>query len=215
MLLAGCSSSSEKSSESLADAATLLKESNTATRALKSVHLELAVEGEIKDLPIKTLGGDLTQSPAVAAQGKSTLLFQGSTVDANFVVIDGGLYIALSGDSYIDMGPAADVYDIAAILSPDTGLANVLASFSDPKSDSTETINGVETVKVTGQVSADAVNKIAPPIAATEPVPGTAWIQKDDPHNLVQAKLEPSAGNSVQMTLSEWDKPVTVTKPAV
>ena len=215
MLLAGCSSSSEKSSESLPDAATLLKESNTATRALKSVHLELAVEGEIKDLPIKTLGGDLTQSPAVAAQGKSTLLFQGSTVDANFVVIDGGLYVALSGDSYIDMGPAADVYDIAAILSPDTGLANVLASFSDPKSESTETINGVETVKVTGQVSADAVNKIAPPIAATEPVPGTAWIQKDGDHKLVQAKLEPSAGNSVQMTLSEWDKPVTVTKPAV
>jgi lipoprotein LprG len=215
VLLAGCSSSSEKSSESLPDAATLLRESNTATRALKSVHLELAVEGEIKDLPIKTLGGDLTQSPAVAAQGKSTLLFQGSTVDANFVVIDGGLYVALSGDSYIDMGPAADVYDIAAILSPDTGLANVLASFSDPKSDSTETINGVETVKVTGQVSADAVNKIAPPIAATAPVPGTAWIQKDDPHNLVQAKLEPSAGNSVQMTLSEWDKPVTVAKPAV
>ena len=131
MLLAGCSSSSEKSSESLPDAATLLKESNTATRALKSVHLELAVEGEIKDLPIKTLGGDLTQSPAVAAQGKSTLLFQGSTVDANFVVIDGGLYVALSGDSYIDMGPAADVYDIAAILSPDTGLANVLASFTN------------------------------------------------------------------------------------
>ena len=76
------------------------------------------------------------------------------------------------------MGPAADVYDIAAILNPDTGLANVLANFSDPKSDSTETINGVETVKVTGQVSADAVNKIAPPIAATGPVPGTAWIRR-------------------------------------
>ena len=197
------------------DAATLLKDSNTTTRALKSVHLQLAVEGEIKDLPIKTLGGDLTQTPAVAAQGNTKLLFQGSDVDANFVVIDGTLYVALSGDSYIDMGPASDVYDIAAILNPDTGLANVLASFSDPKSDSTETINGVETVKVTGQVSADAVNKIAPPIAATGPVPGTAWIQKDDHHELVQAKLDPSSGNSVQMTLSDWDKPVTVNKPAV
>ena len=41
------------------------------------------------------------------------------------------------------MGPAADIYDISAILNPDTGLANVLANFSDPKSDSTETINGV------------------------------------------------------------------------
>lgn len=213
-LIAGCSSSSEKASESLPDAATLLKDSNTATRALKSVYLDLSVEGEIKDLPIKTLTGDLTNAPAVAAQGNAKLLFQGADVDANFVVIDATLYVALSGDSYIDLGPAADVYDIAAILNPDTGLANVLANFSDPKSDSTETINGVETVKVTGQVSADAVNKIAPPIAATGPIPGTAWIEKDGDHKLVQAKLEPAAGSSVQMTLSDWDKPVTITKPA-
>ncbi len=214
-LLAGCSSSSEKSTESLPDAATLLKDSSQATRALKSVHLELTVEGEIKELPIKTLGGDLTNAPAVAAAGKANLLFQGSDVEADFVVIDGLLYVALSPDSWIDMGPAVDVYDVSAILNPDTGLANVLANFSDPKSDSTETVNGVETVKVTGQVSADAVNKIAPPIAATGPVPGTAWIRKDGNHELVQAKLEPSASSSVQMTLSEWDKPVTVTKPAV
>jgi lipoprotein LprG len=215
VLLAGCSSSSEKSSESLPEAATLLKDSNTATRNLKSVHLALTVEGEVQELPIKTLTGDLTNVPAVAAVGNTKLTFQGSDVDANFVVIDGTLYVALSGDSYINMGPAADVYDIAAILNPDTGLANVLANFSEPKSESTETINGVETVKVTGQVSADAVNKIAPPIKATGPVPGTAWIEKDGDHKLVQAKLEPSEGNSVQMTLSDWDKPVTVTKPAV
>jgi lipoprotein LprG len=215
VLIAGCSSSSEKSSESLPDAATLLKDGNTATRALKSVHLELSVEGDIPELPIKTLTGDLTNVPAVAAQGNAKLLFQGSEVDANYVVIDNNLFVALSGDSYLDMGPAADVYDIAAILNPDTGLANVLANFSDPKSESTETINGVETVKVTGQVSADAVNKIAPPLAATGPIPGTAWIEKDGDHKLVQARLEPKEGTGVQMTLSEWDKPVTVTKPAV
>jgi len=215
VLIAGCSSSDQKSSESLPDAATLLKDSNTATRNLKSVHLDLSVQGTLEDLPIKTLAGDLTNVPAVAAQGNTKLTFQGSDVDANFVVADSILYVALSGDSYIDMGPAADVYDIAAILNPDTGLANVLANFTEPKSESTETINGVETVKVTGQVSADAVNKIAPPIKATGPVPGTAWIEKDGDHKLVQAKLEPSEGNSVQMTLSDWDKPVTVTKPAV
>ena len=215
VFLAGCSSSSEKSSENLPDTATLLKDSNTATRNLESVHLVLTVEGKLEELPIKTLTGDLTNVPAVAAQGNTKLAFEGSDVDANFVVIDATLYVALSGDSYIDMGPAADVYDIAAILNPDTGLANVLANFSDPKSDSTETVNGIETVKVTGQVSADAVNKIAPPIKATGPVPGTAWIEKDGDHKLVQAKLEPSAGNSVQMALSDWDKPVTVAKPAV
>ena len=35
------------------------------------------------------------------------------------------------------MGPASDIYDLSAILNPDTGLANVLANFSDPKSDAT------------------------------------------------------------------------------
>ena len=104
---------------------------------------------------------------------------------------------------------------MSAILNPDTGLANVLANFTDPKADGRETVNGVDTVRVTGNVSADAVNKIAPQIGATGPVPGTAWIREDGNHELVQAKLEPSPGNSITMTLSDWGKPVTVTKPAV
>ena len=47
------------------------------------------------------------------------------------------------------------------------------------------------------------------------PLPATVWIEKDAPNQLVQAELEQSSGNSVQLTLSDWDKPVTVTKPAV
>ena len=39
---------------------------------------------------------------------------------------------------------------MSAILNPDTGLANVLANFTDPKADGRETINGVDTVRVTG-----------------------------------------------------------------
>jgi lipoprotein LprG len=215
VLLAGCSSSSEKSSADLPDAATLLKDANTATRSLQSIHLEFAVDGQIENFPIKSLSGDLTQAPAVAAQGNAKLSFQGSDVDAKFVVIDAILYVALSGDSFIDMGPAADVYDISAILDPDKGLANLIANFDEPRSESTETINGVETVKVTGRVSAEAVNGIAPPLKVAQPTPGTAWIEKNGEHKLVRVKIEPAADQSIQMTLSEWNKPVTVTRPAV
>ncbi len=84
-----------------------------------------------------------------------------------------------------------------------------------PKSEGFETIGGVPTVKITGKVTADAVNKLIPQLKATGPMPATAWIEKDAPHQLVQAKVDQSEGNSVQLTLSEWDKPVTVTKPAV
>ena len=80
---------------------------------------------------------------------------------------------------------------------------------------SREKVEGADTVRISGNVSADAVNKIAPQIAATGPVPGTAWVGEDGDHELMQARLEPSPGNSVTMTLSKWGEPVTVDKPAV
>lgn len=215
LLFAGCSSSNTSTAD-LPEAATLLSDSQKATAALKSVHLELSVTGTIEGLPIESLSGDLANEPAVAAQGKATIIFLGQKVeDVEFVVADGVLYGALTPGSWTDFGPASDIYDVSAILNPQKGLANILANMTDPKNDSVEEINGVEAVKVTGTVSADAVNKIAPDIKATAPVPGTAWVKTDGDHALVQAKLDISEGNSVQMTLSKWDEPVTVTKPAV
>jgi lipoprotein LprG len=217
LLVSGCSSSSESSSEPLPDATTLLQDSTKTTREQQSVHLKLTVQGEIKELPIELLEGDLTNKPAVAAQGSANLLFAGQRLEGvQFVVADGILYGALTpGSGMQDFGPAADIYDVSAILNPDTGLANVLANFTEAKADGRETVEGTETVRVTGKVSADAVNKIAPQIGATGPVPATAWIADNDKKELVQARLEPSPGNSVTMTLTDWGKQVTVTKPAV
>jgi lipoprotein LprG len=215
-LIAGCSSKSEGSSKSLPDAATLLKQSSETTKSQSSVHLKLSVQGEIKELPIESLEGDLANKPAVAAQGTANIVFLGQRLEGvDFVVADGTLFAALTKGSFQDLGPAADIYDVSAILNPDTGLANVLANFSDPKADGRETIGGVDAVRVTGTVSADAVNKISPQIAATGPVPGTAWIREDGNHELVQVKLDPTQGNSLTMACSDWGKSVTVTKPAV
>jgi lipoprotein LprG len=214
-LVVGCSSSSSKSNEPLPDAAGLLQQSAQTTKNLKSGHLEITVNGKIEGLPIKKLSGDLTNVPATAVQGNATITMGGSDVDAGLVVIDNTLYASLSPNSWLDLGPAADIYDPSTILNPNTGLANILSNFSDPKSESTETVNGVETVKVTGKVSADAVNKLIPDLKVTDAVPGTAWIEKDGDHNLVQAEIDPASGTSIQMVLSNWNTPVTVTKPAM
>jgi lipoprotein LprG len=215
-LVAGCSSKSQDSSKALPDAATLLKQSSETTKSQSSVHLKLAVQGQIKELPIESLEGDLTNTPAVGAQGTANIVFLGQKLEGvDFVVADSMLFAALTKGSYQDLGPAADIYDVSAILNPDTGLANLLANFSDPKAVGRETIGGVDAVQVTGTVSADAVNKVAPQISATGAVPGTAWIREDGNHELVQAKLGPTPGNSLTMTCSDWGKSVTVTKPAV
>jgi lipoprotein LprG len=214
-VVGGCSSSSKQSGGSLPDAATLLKQSSQATKNVKSVHLVLSVNGKIKHLPVKTLTGDLTTTPATAAKGNGTISFGDTNVDVKFVVDGGDLYAALSGDNWADYGPAAKVYDLSAILNPDNGLANLLANFTNPKSQAQETIGGQNTVRITGQVSADAVNKVASQLNATQPLPATVWIQESGDHELVQALLEQSPGNSLQMTLSNWNVPVQVTKPPV
>ena len=213
-LVAGCSSSEDTSN--LPDGATLLQQSADTTKKQTSVHLSLTVDGEIKELPIESLEADLTNAPAVAAQGKANIIFLGQKLEGvDFVVADGNLFGAITAGSFQDFGPASDIYDVSAILSPEKGLANLLANFSDAKSEGREEINGVKTVRVAGTVTAEAVNKIAPQIGATGPVPATAWIAEDGDHQLVQAKLTASEGNTVTMTLSEWGKPVAVTKPAV
>lgn len=211
-VISGCS---KKAAESLPDAGQLIQQSIQTTKALKSAHLEIAVIGKIDGLPIKTLSGDLTNVPAVAVQGSAKATMGGSDVDIQLVVLDGTLYAALTPNTWLDMGPAADVYDPSVILNPDSGLANMLANISDAKSAAIETVGGVPAVKITGTVPADAVNKLIPQIKATAAVPATVWIEKDAPNQLVQAKVDKSEGNSVELTLSEWDKPVTVTKPAV
>ena len=211
-LTSGCS---KKPSEPLPDAAGLIQQSISTTKALTSAHLEIVVNGKITGLPVKTLSGDLTNVPSVAIAGSSKISMGGAEVDIQLVVLDGTLYAALTPNSWLDMGPAVDVYDPSVILNADSGLANMLTSLSDAKSDGFETIGGVPTVRITGKVAADAVNKLIPQLKATGPVPATVWIEKDAPNQLVQAKLDQSEGNNVQLTLSEWDKPVTVTKPAV
>ena len=131
------------------------------------------------------------------------------------MVVDGNLYATLTPNKWSDFGKASDIYDVSVILNPDTGLANVLANFSNAKAEGRETINGQTTIRISGNVTADAVNKIAPPFSATGPVPATVWIQETGDHQLVQANLQKSSGNAVQMTLSNWGQPVKVTKPPV
>ncbi len=216
--IAGCSFSSPNSAGGpLPDGKTLVQQSAATTKNLKSAHLVLTVAGKIPGLPVRTLSGDLTTSPNTAAKGNAQLNYLGQDISADFVVVGGDLYTnALNpGDpSMTDVGPAAQVYDPSALLSPDTGVANVLANFNDAKAEGREQISGQTTVRVTGTVSADAVNKIAAPFKATKPVPATAWIVESGDHQLAQINLQYSQGNNVQMTLSNWGQPVQVSKPA-
>lgn len=213
-LIAGCSG---KPGAPLPDAKTLVQQSANTTKKFKSAHLVLTVAGKVQGLPLKTLTGDLTTEPTTAGKGNAKILLGGNEIDADFVILDGELYSnALNPGKWDDMGRAEELvhYDPSSILNPDTGLANLLANLSDPKAEGRDTINGQTTIRISGNVSAEAINKLASPLNASKPLPTTVWIQETGDHQLAQVKIDKGSGNSVQMTLSNWGRPVQVTKPA-
>jgi lipoprotein LprG len=191
----------------------VLREASSTTKDLKSVHLMLSVAGKIAEMPVKTLEGDLTNEPSAAAKGNAKITIMGADVGIKFVEFDRRLYAALPGGDWSDYGSTSEVYDVAAILNPDTGLANMLADFIDPKVEARETVGSEQTVRVAGKVAADAVNKVVP-LKGTKRMPATVWVQERGDHQLVQAKLEPSKDDSIEMVFSNWNVPVVVDKPA-
>ena len=58
----------------------LLTESSETTRNLNSAHLDIKVNGSIPNLPVHTLTGDLTNTPAVAAKGNANITLRGQTL---------------------------------------------------------------------------------------------------------------------------------------
>lgn len=175
----------------------------------------LSVLGKVPELPVQKLKGELTNVPGPAARGAATIAVMDSELEARFVVFGDHLYAALHGDDWNDYGPTSKVYDPTAVLNPETGLANMLDDFIDPKAEARETVRGQQTIRVAGKVTADAVNKVVPQLQATKRMPATVWIQESGAHQVVQIELEPSKDNTIQMAFSDWNAPVTVDKPPV
>lgn len=127
------STSPKKASEPLPDPSAILKEGSAATEKLDSVRLSMAVTGSIENMPITALDGDVTEVPEPAAKGYAKIAYRGAPAYVKFVMFGGHLYVSQSPRQWVDYGPADNFYDAAAILSPDTGLADLLTDFVDPE----------------------------------------------------------------------------------
>lgn len=168
-------------------------------------------------MAITALDGDVTRQPDEAAKGYAKIAYRGAPAYVRFVVFGGDFFVSQDPGHWVDYGPAGNFYDVASILSPDTGLAGMLTEFIDPEVDGRETIDlgtdEVHTVRISGQVSAGAAKKIVPQLQATKRTSCTVWIQETGDHHLVAIKLASGADHAVVMTFSNWNAPVRVGKP--
>ena len=213
-LLAACSKSDgEKVNDApLPDAKTLIDSSSKAARELHDVQLDLSVEGTVPNLPVKSVSAYLTNQPKVSGQGDAEVTFNGTQVKAKFVVVDAHLWAQFgAGQSYQDMGLAADIYDASAILDPNKGIANLISSVREPKVEGREQIGGTEAVRISGIIPGTALAGIVPK-AALGDRPLTFWVQEAAPNNLVRANVGFDSG-TLTVTLSDWGKKVTLLDP--
>lgn len=209
-------SRSTQPSVAVADATALVNQSAQTTRLMQSVAINLTVSDSIQALPMRKVNGSLTSTPSPAAKGNGTFRVNGNTLVTEFIVIDGQLYSKPSGtNTFQSLGEARTIYDPAVILDRDRGLANIIANVKNPKSAGTQTIDGVNATKVTGTVDATVLDPVFPSQGdqkLTGALPVTLWIDSKAPYNLVQMTVTVGSGE-IKLATSQWQQPVTVTKP--
>jgi lipoprotein LprA len=212
-------SSGASASASNSDAATVLKSAADALRKVTGMHVSLAVQGNVPNLRVTKLEGDVSDTPKTVATGTATVLLgqSESPQEAKFVYVDGHLYSDLGkADSYTDFGDGKSIYNVSVLLDPNKGLANVVSKLQGAAVAGTEQVNGVATTKITGNASADDIATLAGfklTAKDVKTVPTTLWVASDGSSHLVQFQINPTGDTSVTLTLSDWGKQVTATKP--
>jgi lipoprotein LprG len=206
--LAGCTSSNDTGT-ALPEGTALLKDASEATKSISSATFALTVNGQVPGIPVKDVTGDLNK--AGEAKGNAKLEQFGQVLEVDFVLFDKILYIKGITGSWQKFGDASQIYDPSAILDPERGVAKLLTSIQSPVTEGTEDVAGQQTYRVAGKVSKDIVAALVPNVQSDVNV--KVWVRQETGHQPVRAQVELSPGNSVDITLSEVNKPVTVTKP--
>ncbi|HEY4018340.1 MAG TPA: LppX_LprAFG lipoprotein [Pseudonocardiaceae bacterium] len=195
----------------------LLHTSSASMSAVTSVQFSLAVAGDLSAVPVHNATGSLTK--AGDAKGSAQITEFGQLVQVDFVLIGDTFYIKgpTGGYQKLSASLAKSLFDPTAILDPNRGIAHVLASVQNPQPAGGDTVNGTAVTKVTGKVSGQVAGQLVPGISTD--VNATLWLADDAKALPVKAEfvVPTTAGKSgatVDVTLTNYNQPVTVTAPA-
>jgi lipoprotein LprG len=218
--LTGCSGDDKKSSAPTADsnlpaAEGLLKDSATAMGGIKTAKFLIAADGTIAGLALKRAEGVLTKEGN--AQGTAQVDQMGTTTDLAFTIVGKTMWLKGPTGDYqqLPLALAATVYDPSAILDPERGIAKVVSTATEGKTEAAESVDGHATYRVSAKFPAEDLSKIVPGVTGT--IPGRLWISKDDKRVLKAAFDLPASGDvkggTVTVTFTEFDAAVTIAPP--
>ena len=182
----------------------LMKKASEAMKAVKSAGFSIATEGK-PNVPVKKADGRLTA--AGDADGTITLEVLGTLQEITFAVIGDTVHFKgpTGGFQTMTRQQLAQFYDPSVILDPAKGIAQLLASATDPKVEALEE----GSYRVATTFPGQAVGQIVPGV--TQGVNGKVWLDRAT-SRLTTASL-PLQNGTVTVTVTDYDAPVTITPP--
>ncbi|MFF4614716.1 LppX_LprAFG lipoprotein [Nonomuraea jabiensis] len=182
----------------------LMKKASEAMKGVKSASFSIATEGKTT-VPVKKADGRLTA--AGDADGTITIDLLGLQ-EISFAVVGDTVHFKgpTGGFQKMTRQQLAQFYDPSVILEPTKGIAQLLASATDPR---VEALEG-DAYRVSTTFPGQVLVKIIPGLS--QGVNGKVWIDKAT-SRLAKASL-PLQDGTVTVSFSDYDAPVTITPPA-
>ena len=194
----------------------LLKDSAAAMRDIKTAKFLITADGAVAGLNLKRAEGTLTKEGN--AEGTAQVEQAGVPLELKFVVFGDKIYIkgATGGYQAFPLSLAATVYDPSAILDPNRGIAKVLSTAAEGKTEAKEQVDGKDTWRVAAKISANDLVAIVPGV--TGAIPSKLWISTSDKRLLKATFTVPDVGDTkggtVTVTFKEFDAPANISAPA-
>jgi lipoprotein LprG len=209
-----CTSSDKKDASSLPDAGPLLTGSAAAMREIKTAKFLITADGAISGLSLRRAEGTLTREGD--AEGTAQIEQAGTNVDLTFVIVGDKIYIKgpTGGYQQLPLALAASVYDPSAILDPDQGVAKLLSTATDAKTEASEAVDGTDAWRVALTANGADLSKIIPGVTGN--TPGKVWLGKQDKrlHKAVfTLPADGGATGTVTVTFREFDTPAVIKAP--
>lgn len=143
-------------------------------------------------------------------------------VDLEVISVDGHVYFKAPFSKYqeISASEAAALPDLAALFDPTKGLPGVMAAGRSPQASGSEKVGGVDCDRITTSYSADQVAQVlGGGLTPSGDIAATLWVGASD-HLLRRVKLSgplvaSSSSASADVTLHDFNAPVTITAPAI
>ena len=220
LLLAACGDSSGGGGAQV-DTKTILDNTAKRLNEVKSVHFDVAIDGDAfidtsRTIALRSASGDIVTPDQM--QTKITIGLGSANIDVSLVTLGNDKYQTnpVTGQ----WGPAQAGFDYSptVLFDKEKGLSTIIGKLRDVEQLGDEQVNGQSAYHLKGKVEKAAIDPITSGAIEGDPVNVELWIAKDSSNLLKLVLAEPQTPNKAKpatwtLTFDKFDQPVTITRP--